>query len=238
MSLFFNPDIPTKGTFVLDKTESKHCLKVLRKSAGDQIIVTDGKGYLYTCLLLDEEISGCALEVVSKEQGYGIRPTSLHIAISPVKNPARFEWFLEKATEVGIEKITPVICTRTEKHQVKAERCHNLMISAMKQSERVLLPELAEPQLFDDLFRSALPSQRFVAWCGDSLKPFLPALMEPDADTIILIGPEGDFTPEEIAMATHHGFQPVSLGSARLRTETAGIFACLAFNIKNHKMDL
>lgn len=237
MSLFFHPEISETGTFTFDKTESKHCLKVLRKKTGDHLMVTDGKGFVYTCILLDENISGCTLSAESRRQGYGVRPISLHIAISPVKNPARFEWFLEKATEVGIEKITPVICTRTEKHQVKTDRYLNLMISAMKQSGRTLLPALSDPVLFDDLFISEMPSQRFVAWCGDSPRPFLPAIMEPGKDTMILIGPEGDFTPEEIATATNHGFEPVSLGSARLRTETAGIFACLAFSIKNHKTD-
>lgn len=234
MSLFYHPSVPDQGFFTFDASESKHLLKVLRNRTGDEISVTSGKGVIFKCVLHDENLTGCSLEVVSSSPGFDRRSYSLHIAVSLIKNPSRFEWFLEKATEIGIEEITPVICKRTERQQFKAERYRNLLISAIKQSGRSVLPALHQPVSFNALVAGAKQVQKYIAWCDDDPKPLLKNLIQPGVDTLVLIGPEGDFSEEEVLAASEKGFQPVSLGDARLRTETAALSACFTFNMINH----
>ncbi|HRZ41383.1 MAG TPA: RsmE family RNA methyltransferase [Bacteroidales bacterium] len=233
MQLFYHPEIPVQGAFTLDAAESKHLVKVLRKRIGDEIPVTNGKGFLYRCRILTDTITACRLEVLESEPGKDVQKASLHLAISPVKNPSRFEWFLEKATETGVAEITPLICQRTEKQSIKQERLVNLLVSAMKQSGRTLLPALNPPTPFVELLRQKRDNPAHIAWCGAKDLPFLGKVLAPGTDALILIGPEGDFTPQEAEMAINHHFLPVSLANATLRTETAGLVAAMVFNVVN-----
>jgi 16S rRNA (uracil1498-N3)-methyltransferase len=231
--MFYCPEIANAQQIILNPVESKHCLKVLRKRTGDFIEVTDGKGMIYHCILIDENLSGCMLTIVKRDTGKDVKPYSLHIAVSPLKNPSRFEWFLEKATETGITEITPLICQRTEKQHIKPERFQNLLISAMKQSGRTLLPRLNQPVGFRELINNSAETGKYIAWCGKEPKPLLKEVLMQKKNTLILIGPEGDFTEDEVRSATQAGFSPVSLGEARLRTETAALAACFTFNLIN-----
>jgi 16S rRNA (uracil1498-N3)-methyltransferase len=234
MMLFFHPDIPDQGLFTLDAAESKHLLRVLRKRAGDQISVTNGKGHIFSCALADENIPGCSLRILARSDGADAKDYGLHIAVSMLKNPARFEWFLEKATEIGVKTITPLICQRTEKQHFKPERFQNMLISAMKQSGRSRLPVLHPPVGLAALLKAHTPSiQAYIGWCGDTPKPLLKSLIRPAEDALILIGPEGDFTDQEVDLAIASGALAVSLGDSRLRTETAAIASCFTFNLIN-----
>jgi 16S rRNA (uracil1498-N3)-methyltransferase len=233
MPLYYHPDIPPNGLFSLDPLESKHILKVMRKKTGDALQFTNGKGYVFDCSLANEVVGGCTVQVNQYSKGADVKSFSLHLGISPIKNPSRFEWFLEKATEAGIGEITPVICHRTEKEHFKPERIRNLLISAMKQSGRTLLPTVNLPVPFSKIVRQKRDNPGFIAWCGDMELPHLIRVLPKSTDTLILIGPEGDFTPEELALAVSHQFQPVNLGHTILRTETAGLAACFAFNLTN-----
>lgn len=233
MQLFYHPDIPVEGEFTLDPAESKHLLKVLRKRTGDEIHVANGKGFLFLCRILTDNTAACKLGVVQAAPGKDVQKASLHVAISPVKNPNRFEWFLEKATEIGVAEITPLICQRTEKLNIKQDRLINLLVSAMKQSGRTLLPTLNPPAAFADVLPLKRDNPAFIAWCGAKELPFLGKVLAPGTDALILIGPEGDFTTQEADLAIGHHFQPVSLGNAIFRTETAGLTAAMVFNVVN-----
>jgi 16S rRNA (uracil1498-N3)-methyltransferase len=205
----------------------------LRKRQGEMLEVTDGRETIFQCRLMDENLSGCSLTVERGEPGKDVRPFMLHIAVSPLKNPSRFEWFLEKSTEIGIAEITPLICQRTEKQHIKTERYHNLLISAMKQSGRSLLPRINPPVKFGELIAQPANAKKLIAWCGPEPKPLLKEVLEQKKSALILIGPEGDFTAGEVQAATHAGFSPVTFGDVRLRTETAALAACFTFNMIN-----
>jgi 16S rRNA (uracil1498-N3)-methyltransferase len=208
-------------------------LRALRKQPGDEVEVTDGRGTLFRCRILDEDLSGCTLQVEASVQGPDVQTHHLHMAVSPIKNPSRFEWFLEKATEIGVGTITPILCERTEKQHFKPERYQNLLIAAMKQSGRTVLPTLNPPVSLAKFAPLYQTPQRLIAWCGETEKQSLTSALNPGLDTLILIGPEGDFSPKEVELAIDAGCLPVSLGSARLRTETAAVVACVAYNLTN-----
>ena len=233
MSLFYLPHIGSSDIVVLDPQESRHCLKVLRKKTNDTIMITDGHGGLFYARLLDEKLSGCSLAITEQTRGVDQRNSKLHLAVSLIKNPSRFEWFLEKITEIGVGFIVPIICERTEKHQFKPDRFQNILVSAMKQSGRTVLPSLQTPVSFSAYVRDVTAEQRYIAWCGDEPREYLGKLLQPDVDTVILIGPEGDYTSGEVTFAVRNNFLPVSLGNARLRTETAGVMAGAAYNLIN-----
>lgn len=215
---------------VLDENTSKHVISVLRMGTGDKINLTDGKGYLLTCTIIDDNKKHCHVTVNdSRFRPHASRRTS--IAVSLLKNSSRFEWFLEKATELGINEIIPLICTRTEKQKFRSDRMRNILISAMLQSQQVWLPVLHEPIAYELLFRQeeiVSFSRKLIAHCMESEKKKISELQDGGTDSqIILIGPEGDFTPEEIEIALQKHFIPVTLGNTRLRTETAGITAAV-----------
>lgn len=231
--LFYSPEEPQNGTLTLTPIDSKHCLRVLRKRTGDQVEVTDGSGRLFRCLIANEDLGGCLLHVHEVMPGTDVRPYALHLAVSPLKNPARYEWFLEKATEIGVGIITPIICERTEKQHFKPERFRNLLISAMKQSGRTVLPLLNQPVSLSDLEALHDGTQKLMAWCGAGEKEQIFHAIQSASDTLILIGPEGDFSSREVDLALSAGCRPVSLGNARLRTETAAVMACVSFNLAN-----
>lgn len=223
----------------LDEEESHHCIKVMRHHAGDVVEVTDGQGKKYTASVVIENRRECVLEIIEPVQSVPGNKIHLHLAIAPTRNIDRFEWLLEKITEIGIDEITPLICHRSERSQVKHERLNKLLIAAMKQSLRSWLPRLNEPVKFSQ-FISAVPVDLnqsefagIICHCQHKGLPLLKTIYQAKKNTLILIGPEGDFTPQEIDAAVSKGFTAASLGTARLRTETAGLVAIHTVQLLN-----
>lgn len=228
---FFCPNIESGS---LDEEESGHALRVLRLKAGDSIQLVDGKGSCALAQITDESKRGLRFSV-SEIRKSEISIPDLHIAIAPTKNIDRFEFFLEKSCETGIRRITPLKCRNSERKEIKHEKLQKNLLSAMKQSGQLYLPELSQMTDFREFIKSigSEYDQKFIAHCEDDTeKKFLHSVVEPSKKTIILIGPEGDFTAEEINLAKETGFVPVSLGNSRLRTETAGIVACITVQLK------
>lgn len=225
MNLFYIQDIKGDIGF-MDKNESHHCVKVLRMREGDEVNFIDGKGNFYRGYLKKINPVATEIEIIEKLPDLEKRPYYLHIAISPTKSIERFEWFLEKATEIGIDRITPVICEHSERSKLRKDRSERVILSAVKQSVKAEIP------LFDDLhgFRdfikqTSTAKYKFIAHCSEGEKLELIKALPDKESVIILIGPEGDFSENEIKIAKQSGFKPVSLGQARLRTETAGVVA-------------
>ncbi|MCX6235906.1 MAG: 16S rRNA (uracil(1498)-N(3))-methyltransferase [Bacteroidetes bacterium] len=231
MQLFFTPDI-SKNNYILSPEESKHCIRVLRLKKGDTIYLTDGNGNLFSGILSDDNIRGCAIQIVSAQNEYGKKNYHLHIAIAPTKNIDRFEWFLEKATEIGINEITPLICEHSERRTVNTERLNKILVSALKQSLKAYLPELNQPVRFNNFIKEKRDSQKLIAWY-DEKNLLMKETYNKGKDVVVLIGPEGDFSSGEIRMAREAGFVAVNLGNSRLRTETAGVVACHTINLLN-----
>ena len=230
MQLFYleNP----KDEIILSAEESKHATKVLRKKEGDILNFTDGNGGFYKAEITLADSRNCRLKIVSSDQKEKQHNYHLHIAIAPTKNMDRFEWFLEKATEIGIDEITPIICSRSERKVIKTERCNKILLSAMKQSLKFRLPKLNEAISLTDFLKSNVEGDKYIAHCEKNNKLELKN-QKLEEKTLILIGPEGDFSPTEIEMALQNQFKAVSLGTSRLRTETAGIVAVHTINIFN-----
>jgi len=234
MHLFYTPDLQHK-IHQLSEEESKHCNRVLRLSAGDGIFLTDGQGTFYEALIRDTNPKACSFEITKIIQEYGKREFKLNIAIAPTKNIDRFEWFLEKVTEIGIDEIIPFICRYSERKEIKSERLEKVVVSAMKQSQKAYLPDLLPIQKFKEFIYKPFDGDKFIAHCINNEKNRLKNLIRQGGNVLILIGPEGDFSSEEIEMALSAGFTPVSLGDSRLRTETAGVVACHTVNLINQK---
>lgn len=232
MHIFYTPDV-SGTTYTLDETESKHCIRVLRLEKGDEITLVDGRGGFYMARIDDPNPKRCTVAVVKSEQNYGERGFQVHIAIAPTKNIERIEWFLEKATEIGIKRVIPLLCRYSERKEIKNERLEKVMVSAMKQSLKAYLPQLDVLTKFKDLINQPFDGQKFIAHCEEQQRDLLKNLLVPNQNYLILIGPEGDFSTDEIEMALNTGFRPVSLGESRLRTETAGVVACHTFNLLN-----
>lgn len=211
---------------VLNEETSKHVVQVLRMKIDEQLLLTNGKGGLFTCNIVDEHRKKCVVEIVESTQ---TEPSlkKITIAISLVKNNTRFEWFLEKATEIGISVIVPLICERTEKQNFRQDRMQGILTSAMLQSQQSWMPQLSEPIKYSTFVKDNTIADSFIAHCLDHRKDELADRLKTNfsPETLILIGPEGDFSNEEIALALQHNFIPVSLGATRLRTETAGMVA-------------
>jgi 16S rRNA (uracil1498-N3)-methyltransferase len=226
MQLFYNPKIDsTESSFVFDKEESKHIIKVLRKKEGDTLFVTNGLGYLFKTIIALASDHKCLVHILSFEKQ---EPSKyhLHLAVAPTKMNERFEWFLEKATEIGIQEITPIICDHSERKIIKTDRFLKIIESAMKQSLHYYLPKLNEPILYKDFIKQKFLGQKFIAHCEETNKKSLKTELKPNEDVTLLIGPEGDFSIKEIQLALDNNFFPVSLGNTRLRTETAAVVAC------------
>lgn len=232
MHIFYTPEITGK-TYTLDETESKHCVRVLRLEKGDEITLVDGRGGFFTAEIADPDPKRCTVTVIKSELNFGIRNFQVQVAIAPTKNIERIEWFLEKATEIGINRVTPLLCRHSERKEIKHERLEKVMVSAMKQSLKAYLPQLDELTKFNDLIRQPFEGQKFIAHCEEQHRDLLKNAVKSGGNYLILIGPEGDFSPEEIELAIAAGFVPVSLGDSRLRTETAGVVACHTFNLLN-----
>lgn len=253
LPIFFEEDISDQSSFVLTEETSKHIIQVLRMKKGEQIQLTNGKGKIINAEIISEHKKSTEIKVISTSN-ITHRTSGISIAISLVKNNSRFEWFLEKATEIGVSEIIPLLCERTEKQNFRHDRMKNILISAMLQSQQAWLPKLHQPTKFNEIMKTSQP-YKFIAHCDEDKKVNLTNVIinknsatskvlpngEParitglDGDlggAIILIGPEGDFTKQEIDLAVRNDFIPVSLGATRLRTETAGIVAAVLLNQK------
>ena len=224
MQLFYTKDISLKDTqFTFDKTESRHIVKVLRKKEGDILHITNGKSELFTVKIVLPNDKRCLVEILNSETKPKPWNYNLHIAIAPTKNNDRLEWFLEKATEIGIDEISPIICSNSERTVLKTERLEKIVQAAMKQSLKFVLPKLNEPIKFNDFINQSFEGDLFIAHCEELDKKSLSKEVKPNENILVLIGPEGDFTPSEIETALAKKFTPVTLGESRLRTETAGV---------------
>jgi 16S rRNA (uracil1498-N3)-methyltransferase len=226
MQLFYNPNI-TKDTkqLTFDKTESRHIVRVLRKKIGDQLFITNGNGLLFNSEISIANDKKCLVIITNTDKKPKPWSYYLHIAIAPTKNIDRFEWFLEKATEIGIDEITPLLCDHSERKVVKTERLEKIIESAMKQSLKFHLPKLNPSTKFSDFIKKSFDSNLYIAHCEKTDKQTIKSVLLPNQKTIILIGPEGDFSISEIERAIQQNFTPITLGESRLRTETAGVVA-------------
>lgn len=234
MQLFYNPTLDNSATqFSFSAVESHHIVKVLRKKIGDILEVTDGKGHLYSVQMLTIDPKHCRAEIISKKKKHQ-KMHSLHMVVAPTKNNDRFEWFLEKATEIGVNQITPIICERSERKVIKPERLQKVVQAAMKQSLQTYLPKVNDAISYTAFLKQELQGLLFIAHCKEEEKMDLKRRVAPDKDITILIGPEGDFSNDEIQLAYEKGFLPVSLGPNRLRTETAALVACTTVALINN----
>ena len=234
MHLFYTPDItPSHPQYFLNEEESKHAVRVLRLEAGSPVQLIDGKGGLYTAEIKDAHPKRTILQITGVTTEYQKRNHYLHIAIAPTKNLDRLEWFLEKATEIGIDEISLIICQRSERKEAKTERLDKIITSAIKQSLKAYHPVLNEPIAFNKFLARSFNGQKFIAHCEDRDKTNLQAELQKHGRYLILIGPEGDFSPAEIDGALDNGYKAITLGESRLRTETAALEACFEVNFLN-----
>lgn len=230
-TIFYCPNIRTNSE--MPDTESQHCARVLRMKEGDPLFITDGKGYFYRAQLLQANPKSCIVaieEELPEAKGWDF---NLHIAFAPTKKLDRMEWFVEKATEIGIDTFSPLNCRYSERKHINATRLEKIMVSAMKQSQKCRLPQFDEMVKFDEFIKQPFSGQKFIAHCYNSPKESLAQICQKNTDTLILIGPEGDFSEEEVAKGIEHGFTPISLGQSRLRTETAALVACHTVQLLN-----
>lgn len=232
MHRFYAPDIET--SMQLPDEEAQHCVRVLRLAVGEQIEVVDGKGNLFLCEIATANNKSCAVNILEKtsiQPHWGCRIT---VVIAPTKNMDRLEWMVEKVTEMGVDRIIPVLCRYSERKVLKTERLRKIVVSAMKQSLKATLPQLDELTPVMDVINAPAEDRRFIAYCDREIeRRIFTKEYHKGEDVLIMIGPEGDFSKEEIKAALANGFVPVSLGDSRLRTETAGVFACAAIHTIN-----
>ncbi len=242
MHLFYTPNI-INDTYTLNEEESKHCVRVLRLNEGDKIRLIDGKGGFYTAEITDNNPKRCSVKITNTKKEFGKRNWQLHIAIAPTKMMDRLEWFVEKACEMGIDEISFIDCKNSERTIVKTERIEKVAISAIKQSLKAYLPQINEVldlKKFIALTKD-FKGEKYIAHCnsplsfgeGLGLRSHIKSLYTAKQSALILIGPEGDFTIEEVKLALENGFKEISLGESRLRTETAALYACMALNVLN-----
>jgi 16S rRNA (uracil1498-N3)-methyltransferase len=224
MQLFYHSEIDA-GFIHVEEEESKHIVRVLRMKTGEKVLFTNGKGWLYQCKMVDNHPKRCKFQVFDKVF-FPKNSPHIHIAAAPTKNIARFEWFVEKAVETGIDEITPIICDHSERSKINRDRLEKIAVSAMKQSFRKWLPKINEIVTFDKF--AAIPHQakKAIAYIGEHDNELLKNYYRKDENAIVLIGPEGDFSKTELQQAINNGFHPISLGENRLRTETAALVAC------------
>ncbi len=234
MQLFYDPSLePVSKQFDFSPQESGHLVRVLRKTQGDLVHITNGRGSLFEAEILIADQRRCSARIASHTPS-SPRRFSLHLAVAPTKMNDRYEWLLEKATEIGLDQISPILCERSERKTIKEERFERVLQSAMKQSLRTQLPKLNPLRSLKDFLQEDLPGLKFIAHCGEGDKMELKRVAQSDRDITVLIGPEGDFTKEEVDLARAKGFVPISLGSHRLRTETAALLACAVVNTINN----
>lgn len=231
MHVFYTPDIQV--TNELPEEEAQHCTRVLRLGVGDEITLTDGKGKFYKAEITVAGNKRCLVTVKETVFQEPLRPCHLHIAMAPTKNMDRNEWFAEKATEIGLDELTFLNCRFSERRVIKNERIEKILVSAIKQSLKARLPRLNGMTDFSTFITQDFKGQKFIAHCYEGEKPLLKDVLKPGEDAVVLIGPEGDFSEEEVEKAVEYGFMPISLGKSRLRTETAALVACHTINLLN-----
>ena len=233
MQLFYAPDI--LATNILPEDESYHCVKVLRMGRGEIINIIDGRGTLYEARLTIPDTRRAQVEIISEIQGFGNHPYNLHVAIAPTKNIDRFEWFVEKAVEIGIDTITPILCRFSERKVIRHERIEKIALSAAKQSLKARVPQIGQMTDFDKFVVNSCGQECFIAHCYDTPKDLFVNVCKPHKNTVVMIGPEGDFSKQEVEFALKNGYRAISLSMSRLRTETAGIVAVDTVAILNVK---
>lgn len=236
MHVFYTPDIASN--LELPEEEAGHCLRVLRLSIGDEIMLTDGKGCFYKAVISAASGKRCQVKVteaIPQEKGWN---GWLHIAMAPTKNMDRTEWFTEKATEIGFDELSFLNCRYSERKVIKKERIEKILVSAVKQSLKATMPVLNEMTDFNKFVSRDFKGQKFIAHCYEGEKPLLKDILRSGEDALVMIGPEGDFSEEEVAKAIAAGFHPVSLGKSRLRTETAALVACHTLNLLNQNKNM
>lgn len=231
MHLFYTPDIQT--CHELPEEEVAHAVRVLRLQPGDEATLTDGKGNFYRAEIGTTTSKRCLVHVIETLPQAPLWQGHLHIAMAPTKNMDRTEWFVEKATEIGFDELTFLHCRFSERKVIKTERITKIMVSAIKQSLKARIPRLNEMTDFNRFITQPFRGQKFIAHCYEGYKPLLKEVIQRGEDALVLIGPEGDFSPEEVKTAAEHGFIPISLGPSRLRTETAALVACHIMNLQN-----
>lgn len=231
MHVFYTPDIQKSNE--LPEEEAQHCTRVLRLNIGDEITLTDGKGYFYRAEITVATNKRCLVTIKETTFQQPLWPCHLHIAMAPTKNMDRIEWFAEKATEIGFDELSFLNCRFSERKIVKTERIEKILVSAIKQSLKARLPKLNAMTAFDKFIAQDFGGQKFIAHCYEGEKPLLKDILKPGEDALVLIGPEGDFSEEEVKKAVGQGFVPISLGKSRLRTETAALVACHTLNQLN-----
>lgn len=230
MIQFYCPDIEHDP--VLPESDSQHCVRVLRMQPGDELQAVDGKGHVFTCRLADPHPKHAMVEIVSKADHPLPWPQSITVAVAPTKMMDRMEWMVEKLVEVGVNRIIPIRCRHSERKEIKEERLRKIAVAAMKQSLKAVLPEITPMATYEEALKTIDASQKFIAYCDPSIpRRDLCSLYRPCESAAILIGPEGDFSQPEIAIALDAGYSPVTLGDNRLRTETAAVYACSAFHV-------
>lgn len=236
MQLFYSPDITSDiipQQVTLNEEESSHCVRVLRKKTGDKIVVTDGRGRIFEAFINAGDPKKCLITLQTVVTVMHQRPFRLHVAVAPTKNSDRYEWFLEKATEIGINEITPIICEHSERTVLRTDRLQKILISAMKQSLNLHLPVLHEPVKLADFLKREFTGQKFIGYVEEKQEVLLKNRYQIGSDCVILIGPEGDFSKDELEKARQNGFETISLGNSRLRTETAALVATMTINLLN-----
>ncbi|MEJ8763734.1 16S rRNA (uracil(1498)-N(3))-methyltransferase [Phocaeicola sp. HCN-40430] len=231
MHVFYTPDIDI--CLELPEEEAGHCLRVLRLGVGDEVMLTDGKGFFYKAVISAATGKRCQVKVVEKMEQEKFWKRHLHLAMAPTKNMDRIEWFAEKATEIGFDELSFLNCRFSERKVIKTERIEKIVVSAMKQSLKARKPIVNEMTDFAKFMQRDFQGQKFIAHCYEGEKPLLKEVLKPGEDALVLIGPEGDFSPEEVQKAEALGFQPISLGKSRLRTETAALVAVHMMNLFN-----
>ncbi len=234
MIQFYAPDILTSLRLPTD--ESAHCIRVLRKRVGDKIMVSDGKGHRYTCIITEANSKSTLVDIESSAEIIKQWRGELTLAFAPVKNNERTEWMLEKAVEIGVDRIVPILCEHSERKVLKTDRMHRIIKSAFNQSLKTTIPELSELTPLTQFVNAQLPPQRIVGYCADDIdRTILSEVLKPDIDTVICIGPEGDFSPAEVKQLFSAGFIPTTFGESRMRAETAALFAVSAYHLINMK---
>ncbi len=231
MHVFYTPDIQNRAE--LPAEEAAHAVRVLRLQAGDEVTLTDGKGNFYRAEISVASNKRCLVNILETQPQEPLWQGHLHIAMAPTKNMDRTEWFAEKATEIGFDELTFLNCRFSERKVIKTERIQKILVSAIKQSLKARLPRLNEMTDFNKFVRQPFNGQKFIAHCYEGEKPLLKDILKQGEDALVLIGPEGDFSEEEVKLAIEQGFQPISLGRSRLRTETAALVACHILNLQN-----
>jgi 16S rRNA (uracil1498-N3)-methyltransferase len=232
MNIFYTPELDDQKTYTLNESESKHAIRVLRLKHGDILTLVNGIGTFFDATIISDNPKKCEVEITNVRNEANKKP-QLHIAIAPTKNNDRTEWFIEKCTEIGISQVSPILCKHSERKKIKQERFEKTAISAMKQSLKATLPTVKELTPFNKFITEPFNGKKYIAHCYSENQKHYKNLYTKGDNSLVLIGPEGDFSPDEVKLALENGFEPITFGESRLRTETAGVVACTTFNLLN-----